>query len=73
MQGEAHSLDDYGIGTRDWILGILTFPLLLWVLMFAVTGMDGWLQRPASRLRLYLVLLALEAALVALVVWMVVR
>ncbi|MCW2926723.1 MAG: hypothetical protein JWM86_691 [Thermoleophilia bacterium] len=61
---------DWDIGPVDIVLGVLTFPLLMWVLQYAFTGSERIVATRASRLRLYLVLLVVEALLVAaLVLW----
>jgi hypothetical protein len=62
---------DWEIGPLDIVLGVLTFPLLMWVLQYAFTGSEKIVATRASRLRLYLVLLVAEAAIVAgIVLWL---
>ena len=63
---EAHDLD---IGPLDWILGVLTMPLLFWALMYAVTGGEGMFATRAARYRLYAVLLVLEVLIALALVW----
>ncbi len=56
--------EGFDIGPVDWILGFLTMPLLFWALMYAVTGGEGMFATRAARMRLYVVLLVLEALIV---------
>jgi hypothetical protein len=67
---DSHDLD---LGAVDIVLGVLTMPLLFWVLMYAVTGAEHVLATRRARVRLYLVLLAIEIVLVAAIVWLVIR
>ena len=61
---------DWDIGPTDIVLGVLTFPLLMWVLQYAFTGSEKIVATRASRLRLYLVLLAIEVVIVVgIVLW----
>ena len=63
---------DRQLGVADWILGALTLPLLLWVLMFMTTGNQHMLDTPRQRMKLYAVLLAIELVVAALAVaWLV--
>jgi len=55
------------LGIRDVIFGLLTLPLLFWVMMYAVTGHERLYATPRARIRLYLAILAVEV-LVALAV-----
>jgi hypothetical protein len=64
---------EFGFGALDVILGIATLPLLFWALMYAVTGHERMYATRAARLRLYLVLLAIEAVLVVALVWWLTR
>ena len=58
------------IDSVDVILGILTVVPLLFVLMFATSGMAERLKRRASRRRLGVVLLALEVVVVlGIIAW----
>ncbi len=60
---------DFDIGPLDVILGVLTFPLLLWVLQYAFTGSERIVATRSARYRLYAALLVVEAAIVAVLVW----
>lgn len=60
---------DFDIGPIDVVLGVLTFPLLLWVLQYAFTGSERIVATRASRYRLYAVLLVIEVVIVAALVW----
>jgi hypothetical protein len=67
-----HQVDeavDFDIGPWDWILGFLTMPLLFWVLMYAVTGGEWIFATRGARYRLYAILLAIEVAIVAALLW----
>ncbi|MEO6867415.1 MAG: hypothetical protein ABI200_05290 [Gaiellales bacterium] len=64
---------DYEFGPLDIVLGLLTAPLLFWALMYAVTGHQAVYATRASRLRLYLLLLAIEIVMAAGVLWWVFR
>jgi hypothetical protein len=67
-----HDVDearDFDIGPLDWVLALLTFPLLFWVLMYAVTGGEAIFATRRARYRLYAVLLAIEVVLVVGLVW----
>jgi len=64
---------DFDIGPADIVLGIITFPLLMWVLQYAFTGSERIIATRASRLKLYGVLLVAEAAIVALILFLVLR
>lgn len=55
----------YEIGAIDVVLGILTFPLLFWALMYAVTGHEQLYATRAGRMRVYRVLLVIEVVFVA--------
>lgn len=68
-----HAVDEsreLELGAADVVLGLLTAPLLLWVLMYAVTGHERLYATPSARRRVYLVLLVLEALVgVGLLAW----
>lgn len=65
---------DWDIGIVDIVLAIITFPLLMWVLQYAFSGSERIIATRASRLRLFAILLVIEAALVAaLVFWLTSR
>lgn len=61
---------DFDIGPLDWVLGVLTMPLLFWVLMYAVTGGEWIFATRHSRYRLYAVLLVLEAVIAVVLAWL---
>ena len=60
---------DWEIGPLDIILGIITFPLLMWVLQYAFTGSERIVATRQSRYRLYAILFALEVVIVLALVW----
>jgi hypothetical protein len=60
---------DFDIGPLDIVFGILTFPLLLWVLQYAFTGSERIVATRSSRYRLYAALLVVELVIVAALVW----
>ncbi len=60
---------DLDIGPLDWVLAVLTMPLLFWALMYAVTGGEGMFATRQARYRLYAVLLGLELVIAAVLVW----
>ena len=60
---------DLNFGAVDIVLGILTLPLLFWALMYAVSGNEAMYATREARMRVYLILLAMEIALVALGIW----
>lgn len=60
---------DIDLGPADYILGVITLPLLFWATLYAVTGHERLYATREARLRLYLWLLALEVVLVAVAVW----
>ncbi|MCW2922429.1 MAG: hypothetical protein JWL76_2303 [Thermoleophilia bacterium] len=60
---------DWDIGPVDIVLAVLTFPLLMWVLQYAFTGSERIVATRASRYRLYMVLVAVEVAIAAALVW----
>lgn len=60
---------DFDIGPLDVVLGVLTFPLLLWVLQYAFTGSERIVATRAARYRLYAVLLVVEAVIIGALVW----
>jgi hypothetical protein len=64
---------DFDLGLVDVVLGLLTMPLLFWVLMYAVTGAEHILATRRARIRLYMILLAIELAMVAAIVLVIVR
>jgi hypothetical protein len=57
----------------DVVLGIITLPLLFWALMYAVTGAEKIVATREARLKLYGVLLVLEAIIAAIIVYAVTR
>ena len=62
---------DWDIGPLDIVLGVLTFPMLLWVLQYAFTGSEKIVATRAARYRLYAVLLVVELLIVAgIVLWL---
>jgi hypothetical protein len=62
---------DWDIGAVDIVLGILTLPLLMWVLQYAFSGSEKVVATRASRLRLYAVLLVVGAlVVVGIVLWL---
>ena len=63
---------DFDISPAEWVLAMLTIPLLFWVLMYAVTGAEHIIATRRARMRLYAILLALEAVIVAIIVAVVV-
>lgn len=63
---ESQGLD---IGAADIVLGLITLPLMFWATLYAVSGHERIYATRAARLRLYLVLLAVEVLLVALIAW----
>lgn len=58
---------ELALGRRDVVFGILTLPLLFWVMMYAVTGAERLYATPAARMRVYLWLLAAELLVAAAV------
>ena len=64
---------DFDIGAVDVVLGILTLPLLFWALMYAVTGAERMVATRQARLKLYAVLLVLEALIVGAILLLVLR
>jgi hypothetical protein len=64
---------EFGFGPLDVVFGVLTLPLLFWALMYAVTGHERLYATRAARMKLYLVLLAIEVVLAAVIVWLVMR
>lgn len=64
---------DLDIGAVDIVLGIITLPLLFWATLYAVSGHERLYATRAARLRLYLVLLAIEVVLVLALVWWLMR
>ena len=63
---------DLDIGPVDIVLGLLTLPLLFWATLYAVSGHERIYATRAARLKLYLVLLAIEIVIVLGIVWIVV-
>lgn len=51
---------DFEVGAADIVLGGLTLPLLPWALMYAVTGHERLYATRRGRMRVYVVLLAVE-------------
>jgi hypothetical protein len=64
---------DLDIGAVDIVLGVITLPLLFWAALYAVSGHERLYATRAARLKLYLVLLAVEVVLVLAIVWLVMR
>lgn len=60
---------DLDLGAVDVVLSALTLPLLFWVAMYAVTGHERLYATREARLRLYLLLLGIEAVLVTAAAW----
>lgn len=61
---------DFHFGIQDAIFAFLTFPLLMWFAQYAFSGSERLVATPRARMKLYLILLAVEL-LIALVVWLV--
>ena len=66
-----HSERAWNFGPADYVLGLLTLPLLLFMLMFVTSRISESLHDPGYRLRLLLGMLALEVVFVGVVVWLV--
>lgn len=64
---------DLDIGAVDIVLGIVTLPLLFWAALYAVSGHERLYATRSARLRLYVVLLTIEAGLGAALVWWITR
>jgi hypothetical protein len=64
---------DFDIGPLDIILGVLTLPLLLFAIQYAVSGSEKLLATPQARLKVYGVLLVLEAIILAVIFAFVLR
>ena len=64
---------DIDLWWGDLVLGMLTLPLLFWALMYAVTGGEKMVATRAARLKMYGVLLVIEAIIIAGIVYVVVR
>lgn len=64
---------DLDLRPIDFVLGFLTLPLLFWATLYAVTGHERLYATAAARMRLYLVLLAIEVVIVAAAIWWFVR
>lgn len=64
---------DIDLGPLDIVFGILTLPLLFWALMYAVSGNEAMYATRAGRMKVYLVLLAIEIVLVLGIVWWFMR
>lgn len=62
-----------GIKAIDIALGVLVFPVALFVLMFATSGMTEVLRTPARRRKFLLLMLVLEVAAISLLVWMLTK
>lgn len=74
MNGEQHTAPtyhsrDFQIGWWDVVLSILTLPLLFWALMYAVTGHEELYATRAGRMRVYIVLLVLQAIFALIAIW----
>lgn len=72
-QNTAPSERGWHFTATDFLLGLLTFPLLVFLLMSVTSGMSEQLHTPRYRRRLMLLLLAVEAFAVGGIVWAVVR
>lgn len=72
VTGDSDEVLDFNIGSLDWIFGLLTFPLLFGVLMYAVTGGQSLYATRSARYRLYAVLFGIEMVIVAMLVWWVI-
>lgn len=64
---------DIDLGPLDIVFGILTLPLLFWALMYAVSGNEAMYATRARRMKVYLVLLAIEVVMIAGIVWWFMR
>jgi hypothetical protein len=64
---------DFGFGAVDVLFAILTLPLLFWALMYAVTGHEQLYATRAGRMRVYLLLLAIEVVIAAIVGYWIAR
>ena len=64
---------DLDIGPVDVILGILTLPLFLFTIQYAVSGSESLLATRRARLRVFAVLLAVEVIAVAIILFIVLR
>lgn len=65
--------EDLDLGVIDFVLGALTLPLLFWAALYAVSGHERLYATRAARVRVYLWLLVIEAALVGALVWWITR
>jgi hypothetical protein len=59
---------DWGIGPSDYVLGLLTLPLLLFALMFVTSQQANSLDSPRSRRKLMLTLLVVEVLIVVAII-----
>ncbi|MCW2956434.1 MAG: hypothetical protein JWO69_1303 [Thermoleophilia bacterium] len=60
---------DWDIGIVDVVLSIITFPLLMWVAQYAFSGSEQLIATRRSRMKVYVVLLLIEAVIVLGLVW----
>ncbi|MCW2972646.1 MAG: hypothetical protein JWN72_919 [Thermoleophilia bacterium] len=67
---ESRHLD---IGPLDIVLAVLTLPLFLFALQYAVSGSESLLATPKARLKVFAVLLAVEAVAIAIILFIVLR
>ncbi|MBC7462096.1 MAG: hypothetical protein H7287_12095 [Thermoleophilia bacterium] len=63
----------FDIGPLDIILGVLTLPLLLFAIQYAVSGSESVIATPKARLKLFAVLLSVEVVAVAIILFIVLR
>lgn len=63
----------FDIGPLDIILGVLTLPLLLFAIQYAVSGSESLLATPKARLKVFAVLLTVEVVAVAIILFFVLR
>lgn len=61
---------DFHLGWQDAVFGFLTFPLLIWTFQYAFSGSEKIIATPRARMKLYMVLLAIEVAMAA-IIWLV--
>ncbi|MCW2949157.1 MAG: hypothetical protein JWN41_170 [Thermoleophilia bacterium] len=61
------------LGPLDIVLGVLTLPLLLFAIQYAVSGSEALLATRAARLKVYGVLLTVELIVAAAILTLVFR
>jgi hypothetical protein len=64
---------DLQLGAPDFLLGVLTLPLLLFALMFATSGTTELFTNPVPRRKLMAVLLVIEAIGIGAIVWAITK